>query len=267
LTRANQSVTFQPGTGHYVTVCAVCLAVVVFVQLQMGLLLTNLVCALVGAMVLVSKMRFGPVLFLICVAAAHLVRTDEQILFGMDGPGVHLRPMSLPDVALCAAVLGYVVGHYRLQGIWYDLLPPDSRQRAGRPRRSFPWFKKLCPALHEPRPAGAVNREEIAWLITTLPIWAIVAQLMWAVLPREDNNRLGLPSLNQMLLVLWLLIIGFWTVRTVLDLWKHSGHDPATAQLYLQDLLWRDTRGEQRRVNRWLAWSKLARDPRPGEKS
>jgi hypothetical protein len=65
--------------------------------------------------------------------------------------------------------------------------------------------------------------------------------------------------LVQILLLLWLLAAGFWVVGSLLTYWKHRCHDPATAQLYLQDLLWRDTRGEQRRVNRWLAWWKLAR--------
>jgi hypothetical protein len=27
--------------------------------------------------------------------------------------------------------------------------------------------------------------------------------------------------------------------------------------LLLQDILWNETRGEQRRLNRWVAWTKL----------
>jgi hypothetical protein len=34
---------------------------------------------------------------------------------------------------------------------------------------------------------------------------------------------------------------------------------PPEAGLYLQDVLWRETRREQRRLNRWLAWAWLRR--------
>ena len=30
--------------------------------------------------------------------------------------------------------------------------------------------------------------------------------------------------------------------------------DEATARLLLQDEVWKETRGEQRRLNRWLTW-------------
>ena len=32
---------------------------------------------------------------------------------------------------------------------------------------------------------------------------------------------------------------------------------PAEATLYLQDVAWRETRREQTRINRWIAWAKL----------
>ena len=111
--------------------------------------------------------------------------------------------------------------------------------------------------LEEKRPAGQITAREIAWLVATLPLWAVAAQLAWALIPRQWY-LLGFPATSiQILVVLWLLAVGFAVVRAFLNYWKHRRHDPATAQLYLQDLLWRDTRGEQRRVNRWLAWWKL----------
>jgi hypothetical protein len=33
--------------------------------------------------------------------------------------------------------------------------------------------------------------------------------------------------------------------------------DRFTAQLMLQDILWQQTRGEQRRIQRWIVWKKL----------
>jgi hypothetical protein len=242
----------QVGTGHYGALCGLCLAVIFLVQFQQALVLTNLLGVMVGALSLVARMRLGPVLLVIFVAGAQL---SLQTARG------HLRheAMDPTDVVLCAAVLGFVVSHYRLQAIWYSLLPADPRQRAGKPRRAFPWVWRRAPVVEEKRPAGQITPQEIGWLVATLPLWAVAAQLVWALIPARWEP-LGIPArLAQILTALWLLTIGFVLVRALLIFWKHRRHDPAIAQLYLQDLLWRDTRGEQRRVNRWLAWWKLAR--------
>jgi hypothetical protein len=37
---------------------------------------------------------------------------------------------------------------------------------------------------------------------------------------------------------------------------------PAAAWIYLQDTLWRETRGEQRQMQRWLAWKKMRKRQR-----
>jgi len=39
--------------------------------------------------------------------------------------------------------------------------------------------------------------------------------------------------------------------------WRRVQMDRVSALLMLQDILWNETRGEQRRINRWLAWRKL----------
>jgi hypothetical protein len=242
----------QVGTGHYVVLCGLCLAVIFLVQLQQALVLTNLLGVLVGALSLVARMRLGPVLLVIFVAGAQL---------SLQTAGWRGRPeaMDLTDVVLCSAALGFVVSHYRLQAIWYNLLPADPRQRAGKPRRAFPWIWRRAPVVEEKRPADQITPQEIGWLVATLPLWAVAAQLAWALIPQRWEP-LGIPArLAQILTALWLLTISFVVVRALLNFWKQRRYDPAIAQLYLQDLLWRDTRGEQRRVGRWLAWWKLAR--------
>jgi hypothetical protein len=45
-----------------------------------------------------------------------------------------------------------------------------------------------------------------------------------------------------------------------LRLWRQRQHPPAIAALYLQDVLWKETRREQRRLHRWLAWARLERE-------
>lgn len=242
----------QVGSGHYLALCSLCLAVIFLVQLQQGLLLINALSVAVGTLGLVMKMRQGPMMLVLFVVGAQL---------SLRPMGVSRRQaaMELTDIALCAAVLGYVVAHFRLQGIWYNLLPTDPRLRGGAPRRVLPWLRWQAPVLEEKRPAGQITPQEIAWLLAMLPIWAVAAQLVWALIPK-DREPLAIPlRLAQTLLLYWLLAMGYVVVRAMLTFWKHRAHDPATAQLFLQDALWRDTRGEQRRLNRWLAWWKLAR--------
>jgi hypothetical protein len=39
--------------------------------------------------------------------------------------------------------------------------------------------------------------------------------------------------------------------------WRRLQMDRTTAILMLQDILWRETRSEQRGINRWIVWRKL----------
>jgi hypothetical protein len=247
----NETSAPQVGVIHYQLLCAFCLAVVLLIQLQAGLVLTNLFGILIGAAGLVFRLRLAPILFVALVAIAQLTLAH----------GAHFdyvnRTMTPNDVFLCAAVLGYVSCHFRLQSIWYGVLPSDPRLRAGPPRRAFPWIRRREPLVHEKRGAQQITPRELAWLVATLPLWAVAAQLANKLIPRQWY-LLGFPAtFIQILVVLWLLAVGFAVVRAFLNYWTHRDHDAATAQLYLQDILWRDTRGEQRRVNRWLAWWKL----------
>jgi hypothetical protein len=241
----------QIGVVHYQFLCAFCLAVVLLIQLQAGLVLINLFGILIGAAGLVFRLRLAPILFVALVAIAQFTLARGAHFVFLD------RNMDLNDVLLCAAVLGYVSCHFRLQSIWYGVLPSDPRQRAGPPRRAFPWIRRRAPLVLEKRGANQIMPREFAWLVVTLPLWAVAAQLANKLIPRQWY-LLGFPaSFIQILVVLWLLAVGFAVVRAFLNYWKHCSRDAALAQLYLQDILWRETRGEQRRVNRWLAWWKL----------
>jgi len=258
------SFTPQVDTGHYMGLCGICLGIIFLVQLEEGLWLPNLLCFTVGFAILFFKMRIGPLLFVIFVAGAQLAL--HASMNGFSGPSPDRVSIALTDVILCAALLGYVVSHYRLQSIWYHVLPTDVRLLSGSPRRVFPWIMKRVPMVEEKRSSTQVTPWEIAWLVVTLPVWAIIAQMSLALVP-QDSSILGIPPhWFRILLFLWLLAVGFWVVHSFLQLWKHLRHDRFKAQLYLQDLLWQDTRGEQRRVNRWLAWWKLTRRPEENAK-
>ena len=46
--------------------------------------------------------------------------------------------------------------------------------------------------IEEKRAAGAITAKEIAWLVVTLPAWAIVAQLLWGLIPQQSPCLYGL---------------------------------------------------------------------------
>lgn len=247
----DDSIAPRAGMLHYQILCAFCLAVILLVQLGAGLVLTSYLCVLIGALGIVFRLRLAPILVVMLVAFAQLTLAHAAHFSEVN------RAMEPNDVTLCAAVLGYVACHFRMQSIWYGVLPTDARLRDGEPRRAFPWIRRRTPLVHEKRPAGQITARELAWLAATLPVWAVVAQLTNTLIPRQWYLLGFAASFVQLLVILWLLVIGFAVVRALLGYWKQRDRDSAGAQLYLQDILWGDTRGEQRRVNRWLAWWRL----------
>jgi hypothetical protein len=113
------------------------------------------------------------------------------------------------------------------------------------------------------RPESQVTAKEISLLALSLPVWALVAQgLSLGLTPRW--NVLGLElRIVRMLIVLFVLATSVFVVGSLFWLWKRRRMDRQAAQLYLQDVYWRETRGEQRRIERWRAWKRI-RDAEKG---
>ena len=59
------------------------------------------------------------------------------------------------------------------------------------------------------------------------------------------------------MLVAWSLLMVLFLTAHAFRFWRRLQMNRATALLLLQDILWRETRAEQRRVNRWIVWQKL----------
>jgi uncharacterized protein with PQ loop repeat len=239
----------------YVVLCGFCLGIIFLAQMQQGLFLANLLVVMVGVLGLVSRLRLGPILLLAVVGGVqtfHQTQLD-RMYGGIPSAGFNLQ---IHEIMLCAAVLGYVAGHYRLQGLWYNLWPEDVRQHSGPAQRPFPWLRQRRPILQEKREPEQVKPLELVWFVVALPLWSLFGFLVWAILGK-NWNVVGLPvGLVHILFVVLFLAIIFLVARMSLGYWRHRGRDEEAARLYLQEVLWKDTRGEQRRLNRWLAWWK-----------
>jgi hypothetical protein len=193
--------------------------------------LWTLLPILVGVQAIYLRMRGGPLVLLL---ALQFQLFDRLLL-----PSTPRNDFELADVLQCAAVLGFVISHYRLQGLTHSLLPADLRRKTPEPSQ---------------RPVGAT---EFGVLLVAVMSWALVAQFIWMALP-NSHGELGLP------VALWRIIALIWAIGLLAigagGLFGYLQREQMTrdeAAMFFQDVLWAEYRGEQRRPNRWLAWARL----------
>lgn len=244
----------------YELFCLSSLFVVMLVLLIRGYGLWVALPFLVGAAGVAARWRMALPLTLVSLAFLLL---DLWRFRGFRAPPSESDPLG--DFLLCVGVLGYTAGQYRLQSITRSLMPED-------PRLGKPTAKKDTPRFTRP-----LLDAELPILLMSLPLWAWLAALGWEELP-PDWRALGLPREFRRLvydaelsLPIWRLIVVVWilglglVLRSLLLVLLHRGRwgaSPEEGALYLQDVLWRETRREQTRMQRWLAWARLREDRR-----
>jgi hypothetical protein len=248
----------EPAVLLYQLVCLSGLGLILLSRVTRGVGLLDFLLAGVGLAGVLLCWRLAPLLVLFLLAFTELV---QPYLWGMrawTGMGRRMQTFDLNDVLVCCGVLAYVVGHYRLQGLRSHLLPPDPRRQPGEPPRSL--LRRLWPPLvRRPRAPGLVAPGELAIFVLALPVWAVLAQLVWLWLSRQ-GSLFGLPlSASRFLVLVWALVLGGLIVSALLSAWRRRTMTSTEAALLLQDVLWSQTRGEQRRLQRWLAWDRLRR--------
>jgi hypothetical protein len=278
----------EPGVAYYVALCLIALGVIMLVMLQRTYWVLSLLPILAG--VGAGFTSFGPYLLVIVI----VVCLNATPFAG----GSSFRQMVL-DFLLSGAVLAYVAGHYRLQCLFIQIFPPDSRRRTDvPPRRS--WWSVLRPAwnptrrtalpsrpdgsgapsyvnvfspegllrrrrrvIRQQRPAGSVTASEIQRFLMTLPLWILLALVAWRM-TRQGGGNPGLkPAVWHGIVLAWLIGLTAYVAASAIGYWQRRHMSVAEATIYLQDQLWAETRREQRRLNRWLAWaSGVASAPR-----
>ena len=157
--------------------------------------------------------------------------------------GLVLAPRSAPlaqHLLLCGSVVFYLLSQYRLTSLRAGILPaeadsgdePVSRNSDADPTREF----------------GTALMTAAAAAVTAFFLWEITALV---------RPRWNLQSVDWRLeLLVWfaaIVVIGAMSVIGYLSWRRQSGDE---ALLYLRDEFWRQTRGEQRKINRWLAWGR-----------
>lgn len=234
----------EPAVRSYEFFCLACLLVMWLALLQHDWGMVSLVPVLTGLGGVAGRWRLAPPLLL---GALILLLTGTfaalaRALGGRSGP-LFDEPDILTDLLLAAAVLGYLAGQLRLRGLADGLFPLDPRA----PKNQTP------AAPMERRDTG----REMADLVLFLMVSAVVALFGWELLPtRGPNLGFSLGAWRLMVLV-WLLALGGILSVGLVTYSNRRYRTVAEASLFLQDVLWRETRGEQRRLYRWAAWRRL----------
>jgi hypothetical protein len=235
---------------HYRVVCGLAVAVIFLVLMEQGALPFACAAALLGAVGLGLRVPMSPLLILVTVVGAQLYLQYDALAWPRSA-------LQTGDVLLCAATLAYVAGHYRLLSLWAHILPPDPRQRYRKDAGAVVPLERLGKVVQAHRPAALMSRGELAWFVVQLPLFAILAQGAWMLIsPRRQLHDLPAKWV-QLLQLAWGLALVLFVAAQFFRIWRLLQMDRATAKILLQDTLWHETRGEQRRIGRWLAWSRL----------
>jgi hypothetical protein len=251
---------------HYQALCGLALSAIVLIHLQSSSLLpqvslvVNVLIGLIGVLGIFYRARLSPMLALLAIAAPHLIEqyhANQSLI-----PDARsMRFLDVADLLLCMATLTYFIGHYRLQGLWFGVVPSDVRvailpSAAG---RGVGGEGEKKPAPPSARSEQSLSAEELITLVFTVPAFALLADLACLLL-KQYWTVIDLPTRphwQQFLAVAWTLLLVMFLAAHALRYWRRLQMDRVSAMLMLQDILWNETRGEQRRINRWVAWKKL----------
>jgi hypothetical protein len=241
---------------HYQAWCGVCLTLIFMGQFSQGILLTNVLACLLGALGIVSRLRWGAFFVLIGVGFAQSMHffTTERFTRSWGSAG---RELDLHDFLLALGILGYVVGQYRLQGLWHHLWPPDPRERRGRPQATFLGLWPRPPMVRHRRREGNIRPQEMVSLSILTPLLVLAGMLAYT-LTRPPRGWLNMPwGLGHFLILFWVVVLGAFVLRHIMEIWQTWTQSMPASCLFLHDQLWAQTRGEMRRIARWRAWRKI----------
>jgi hypothetical protein len=254
----------SPAFG-YVILCGASLAVIMLVVLSQttGPVVGLLIFA-VGAAGVLTRMRIAPLLVVLLVAMSQIVPPFFQpaARWLLEEGRSRFR---LSDVLLCASVLGYVAGHYRLQGLSRSIFPVDYRFGYLRRFVKAPatWWRLL---VERRRSFLSVTPVELAVLVGSLPLWALAAHAVWALLAYPHDVLDWDQGMARLTIVLVVLVPGLTLVAAVLRQIRLRQMPPEQAALLSQDTVWNEMRGEHRLYTRWLAWFWLQRKEQDKER-
>jgi hypothetical protein len=242
------------------------------VLLELGLAEWSVLLSALGCICLLMQFRFGPPLLLFSLVWMLLSQTRGfdplGLLLSLFRGGfvlpVRPAPQLVPfGMALAVAFLVYSASYYRLMSLTQSLFPVDPRRKR--------WSQSLKDSrpggevpLLERRLSATVDSREIQLLVVSGVVWSVLGWLLWERLsawrPQVNFN----PVIWRALLLVWLAGMGLMLTSALLSYLKQALAGAEASAIYLQDQIWRETRREQSRLNRWLMAVRLRRQRKEG---
>ena len=251
----------EAGLRNYTVLCLGSLSLLLMALLRRDVGPWSFLPVAIGLLSVWQHWRVGP--FLTLITLVILLVWHEPVGDILSRSSQAARTFRLPDWILCMAVLGYMIGQYRLQSLTHSIIPADPRRD-----RAAADGQTIVPAVLLPqntrhRDPGLVRAGEIGWVLMALPLCALFAQVAWRLLPGTTSWS-GDFSGNwrvvvQGIVVAWVLALALFVARGLLRYLGWRQQSTRQARLTLQDTCWQETRQEQRRISHWLAWARLRR--------
>jgi hypothetical protein len=189
-----------------------------------------------------------------------------------------LRAVPMLDILFCMALLVWIASYFRLLGVTHSIFPLDRRRRELARQRNRTDGSSQESRVVPRRSPELVSWSEPAWVISISLGCAVLSEAIWAWLRRQTSQAdlaFVVPTgirvqfydrIWQLIVLLWLFSILLIVAVGVLAYLGTLRLTPAEAALYLQDQVWRQTRREQARLNRWLTWAEKRQARRRAKK-
>jgi hypothetical protein len=250
----------DPAARGYLLVCFVALLVITLEEMEMGFTFLTPMPLVAGAIGLLIRSNLASLMFLFALGAKLFLEQQVGMTLFPWRYRTMERQINPADILLCGAVLAYVMGHYRLVGLIKNVFPPDPRHEDEVPAGGR--FGGPIGEAYQRRSTRLVGPAEWSLFVLALPVWPLLAQLLWLVRPRFWPSPFlpaWLDRWTALIWPVWILAGSLWIVSSLLKYWGRRAMTAREGQMLLQDVLWHETRREQRRVNRWLAGDRLRR--------
>jgi hypothetical protein len=155
---------------------------------------------------------------------------------------------NLEDVILAAALLAYVIGHFRLTAILHQGMPDEPTAR-----------RERDPLNPPKRPAGLVGADELPWTLAIAGGCVVAAQAVWLVLvlvERAGRPAIFTPGTARFLIVAWVTGLVLMVASAALVYLRSARMSRQEAALVLRDEFFQENRRETDRLQRWRKWYK-----------
>jgi hypothetical protein len=247
----------DPAVQVYLLGCLMGLGLVCLAQMARGepiLVLLVPVMLVVGLLGIFARFSPAPLLLLVIVTGGELY-TRRWYYYRSRPWLISLLDTNPLDWLLCLGVLGYFLCQFRLQTLMSNIFPRDPRHRGEpAPGRSIPYRRRR--KLVQRRASQTITVAEVVLALALLPVWTLLALLLLFQL-HTPPSLFGLEMWQcRLLMAAWVLFFVLLLARGTIGYWKWSTWSKDEALMVLQETYWRETRREQRRQYRWLAWAR-----------